>query len=147
MITLHLLLQPQYNMNFIFISHHFTAREDMNSINWPRSQRVASQLSWSSIAPVSRRSRFRILLKPWCFFRVLSSNCLNWKIYCADHSSPSSTTAVQYKFHLYFTDREAAGKCMGSRDGAVVRALASHRCGPGSIPGSGVICGLSLLVL
>ena len=33
------------------------------------------------------------------------------------------------------------------RDGAVVRALASHQCGPGSIPGLGVICGLSLLVL
>ena len=30
---------------------------------------------------------------------------------------------------------------------AVVRALAFHQCGPGSIPGVGVICGLSLLVL
>ena len=28
-----------------------------------------------------------------------------------------------------------------------VRVLASHQCGPGSIPGLGVICGLSLLVL
>ena len=36
---------------------------------------------------------------------------------------------------------------MGSRDGAVVRALASHQCGPGSIPGPGVICGLSLLLV
>ena len=35
----------------------------------------------------------------------------------------------------------------GCRDGAVVRALASHQCGPGSILGLGVICGLSLLVL
>ena len=34
-----------------------------------------------------------------------------------------------------------------SRVGAVVRALASHQCVPGSIPGPGVICGLSLLVL
>ena len=33
------------------------------------------------------------------------------------------------------------------RGGAVVRALASHQCGPGSIPRLGVICGLSLLVL
>ena len=31
--------------------------------------------------------------------------------------------------------------------GAVVRALASHQCGPGSIPALGVISGLSLLVL
>ena len=35
----------------------------------------------------------------------------------------------------------------GAGAGAVVRALGSHQCGPGSIPRSGVICGLSLLVL
>ena len=29
------------------------------------------------------------------FFRLLLSNCLNWKIYCDYHSSLSSTTAVQ----------------------------------------------------
>ena len=34
-----------------------------------------------------------------------------------------------------------------SRVGAVVRALAFHQCVPGSIPGPGAICGLSLLVL
>ena len=39
------------------------------------------------------------------FFRLLLSNCLNWKIYCDDHSSLSSTTAVQiwiisYKLHI-----------------------------------------------
>ena len=35
----------------------------------------------------------------------------------------------------------------GGRVGAVVRALAFHQCVPGSIPGLGVICGLSLLFL
>jgi len=35
----------------------------------------------------------------------------------------------------------------GSRDDAVVRALASHQCGPGSIPGLGDISGLSLLLI
>ena len=39
----------------------------------------------------------------------------------------------------------------GSRDGAVVEHLpptqASHQCGPGSIPGLGVKCGLSLLLV
>ena len=30
---------------------------------------------------------------------------------------------------------------------AVVRALVSHQCGPGSIPGPGIICGLSLLLV
>ena len=36
---------------------------------------------------------------------------------------------------------------MGSRDGAVVRALAFHQCGPSSIPGLRVKCGLSLLLV
>ena len=66
---------------------------------------------------------------------------------------------------LKFNDRKKAGKLtryvqklfrriernvffgkeriLGSRDGAVVRALASHQCGPGL----GVICGLSLLLV
>ena len=35
---------------------------------------------------------------------------------------------------------------MGSRDGPIVRALASNECGPGSISGLAVICGLSLSV-
>ena len=35
----------------------------------------------------------------------------------------------------------------GGSDGAVVRLLASHRCGPGSIPGPGVTCGLRLLLV
>ena len=35
------------------------------------------------------------------FFRLLLSNCLNWKIYCDDHSSLSSTTTVQNElFHI-----------------------------------------------
>ena len=47
-------------------------------------------------------------LKPWFFFRLLLSNCLNWKIYCDDHTSLSSTTAVQiwiisYIFTLEWT--------------------------------------------
>ena len=36
---------------------------------------------------------------------------------------------------------------MSSREGAVLGALTSHRCGPGSIPGPGVTCGLSLLLV
>ena len=41
------------------------------------------------------------------FFRLLLSNCLNWKIYCDDHSSLWSTTAVQiYElFHIYFISK------------------------------------------
>ena len=45
---------------------------------------------------------------------------------------------------LYFLFNE---RISGSRDGAVVRALVSNQCGPGSIPGLGAICGLSLLLV
>jgi len=46
-----------------------------------------------------------------------------------------------------FIHYKLAKKVQGSRDGVVVRALASHQCGPGSIPGRGVICGLSLFLV
>ena len=34
-----------------------------------------------------------------------------------------------------------------SKSGAVVRAVASHQCGPGSNPGVDAKCGLSLLLV
>ena len=37
------------------------------------------------------------------FFRLLLSSCLNWKIYCDDHSSLSSTTTVQIWIISYNT--------------------------------------------
>ena len=86
----------------------------MNSINWPRSQCVAQ-----SHAPVTRRSRVRISLKPLFFFQASSFQLLkleqprpqgfslrkrvggkpwgrgwNWKIYCDDHSSLSKAVFV-----------------------------------------------------
>ena len=36
---------------------------------------------------------------------------------------------------------------MEFRDGAVMRAIASHQCRPCSVTRRGVICGLSMLVL
>ena len=36
---------------------------------------------------------------------------------------------------------------LGSKGGAVVRARASHQCGPGTIPGVDAICVLSLLLV
>ena len=50
------------------------------------------------------------------------------------------------KFHTDIEVGESLAM-QGSRDGAVVRALASHQCGPGSIPELGAICGLSLLLV
>ena len=39
------------------------------------------------------------------------------------------------------------GNPLGSKGGAVVRALTSHQYGPGSNPGVDAICGLSLLLV
>ena len=47
----------------------------------------------------------------------------------------------------YSLRQETLLHIVGSRDGTVVRALAFHQCGPGSIPRLGVICGLSLLLV
>ena len=44
------------------------------------------------------------------FFRLIPSNCFNWKIYCDDHSSLSSTTAVQYEFHISFISFHCTGR-------------------------------------
>ena len=44
------------------------------------------------------------------FFRLLPSNCLNWKIYCDDHSSLSSTTTVQNMNFIYFTSFYCMGR-------------------------------------
>ena len=54
-------------------------------------------------------------------------------------------------YHLFpceSTSGTPLGNCFSRPfNGALVRALASHQCGPGSIRRSGVKCGLSLLVL
>ena len=49
--------------------------------------------------------------------------------------------------HTSKNTNKPQGADQGCRDAAVVRALAFHQCGPGSIPRLGIICGLSLLVL
>ena len=59
---------------------------------------------WRWIAPVSRRSRVRIPLKPW-FFQACSFQLLKLEINFDDHSSLSSITAVliwviSYIFHI-----------------------------------------------
>ena len=45
----------------------------------------------TGIAEVTGSNPIEVLV----FFRLLLSNCLNWKINCDDHSSLSSTSAVQ----------------------------------------------------
>ena len=43
--------------------------------------------------------------------RRSSKSIMKRKIYCDDQSSLSSTTAVQYEFHVYFTSFQCTGRC------------------------------------
>ena len=51
------------------------------------------------------------------------------------------------KFHWQVGQQFPEFLKKGSWDGTEVRALGSHQCDPGLIPGPGVICGLSLLLI
>ena len=54
----------------------------------------------TGIAEVAGSNPVEVLI----FFRLLLSNCLNWKIYYDDHSSLSSKPQFKYElFHMYFT--------------------------------------------
>ena len=112
-VILHLYLQPQYHMNFIYISHHFTAQEDMNStIDLARNVWLHSSVGrashryrkghglesrWSpDILQLSRAShryrgghRFESRWSP-DIFQASSFQLLKLKIYGDDHSSLSN---------------------------------------------------------
>ena len=67
------------------------------------------------------------------FNRLLVDSQLGFALFKSDLLSQN------YLFQPWFI--------LGSRVGAVVGVLAFHQCVPGSIPGPGVICGLSLLLV
>ena len=89
MIILHFDLQPQFKyMNyFIYISHHFTphGRYELNKLaSLPMCGFIAQLVEHcTGIAEVTGSNPVEALV----FFKLLLSNCLNWKIYCDDHSS------------------------------------------------------------
>jgi len=99
-----------------------------------------------------------VLIFTWIFF--LSTN---WCFYRHDALigwSWENNRNVNFHLHVvqlpvpFFIWIEQTSKLLPgqvchrrSRDGAVVRTLASHQCVPGLIPGPGVICGLNLLLV
>ena len=91
----------QYEFHKYFTSFHCTGRYELNKLTSLPMCGFTAQLveHRTGITEVMGSSPVEALI----FFRLLPSNCLNWKIYCGDHSSLSSTTAVQYEFHVYFT--------------------------------------------
>ena len=57
----------------------------------------------TSIAEVTGSNPVEALI---FFFRLLLSNCLNWKVYCDDHSSLSLFTNFFVVFHPHVNVRE-----------------------------------------
>ena len=78
-----------------YTSHHFTphGRYELNKLtSLPMCGFIAQLVEQrTGNAEVTGSNPVEALI----FFRLLLSNCLNWKIHCDDHSSLSSTTAVQ----------------------------------------------------
>ena len=97
MIILHFDLQPQFKyMNyFMYTSHHFTphGRYELNKLaSLPMCGFIAQLVEHrTGIAEVTGSNPVEALI----FFRLLLSNCLNWKIYCDDHSSLWSRSRVR----------------------------------------------------
>ena len=92
----------QYEFHIYFISFHCTGRYGLDKLTSLPMCGFTAQLveHCTGIAEVTCSNPVEALI----FFGLLPSNCLNWKIYCDDHSSLTATTAVQYEFHIYFTN-------------------------------------------
>ena len=77
-----------------FTSFHCTGRYEPNKLTLLPMCGFTAQLveHRTSIAEVTGLIPVEALI----FFRLLPSNCLNWKIYCDDHSSLSSLTCKQF---------------------------------------------------
>ena len=96
MIILHFNLQLLYKYELFHInsaSFHCTGRYELSKLtSLPTCGFIAHLVEdRTGIAEVTGSNPVEALI----FFRLLLSNCLNWKIYCDDHSSRSSKTAVQ----------------------------------------------------
>ena len=76
------------------------------------------------------------------FFRLLLSNCLNWKIYCDDHSSLHLQPQYKYElFHIYFISLHCTGKYELKKLTSLpmcgfIAQLGEHRTGIAEITGS-----------
>ena len=147
MIILHFHLHPQYKYELFYVnftSFHCTGRYELNKLtSLPMCGFIAQLVEHrTGISEVTGSNPVEALI----FFRLLLSNCLNWNIYCDDHSSLSSTSAVQiwiisYKRHIrnivhvfyfliiFFLGKEVTGMREGSpllRDLSLAMATKSH---------------------
>ena len=85
-------VQPQYKyelFHIYFSSFHCTGRNELNKLtSLPMCGFIAQLVEHrTGIAEVTGSNPVEALI---FFFRLLLSNCLNWKIYCDDHASLSN---------------------------------------------------------
>ena len=87
-------VKDEYELFHInFTSLHRTGRYELNKLtSLPMCGFIAQLVEHrTGIAELTGSNPVEALI----FFSLLLSNCLNWKIYCDDHPSLSSTTTVQ----------------------------------------------------
>ena len=104
MITLHFHLQPQYKYELFHINFtlsHCTGRYELNKLtSLPMCGFIAQLVEHcTGIAEVTGSNPVEALI----FFRLLLSNCLNWKIYCDDHSSLWLTVCLALRTTPFWT--------------------------------------------
>ena len=103
--TWNLFHRSWYMNYFIYTSHHITphGRYELNKMtSLPMCGFIAQLVEHrTGIAEVTGSNPVEALI----FFRLLLSNCLNWKINCDDHSSLSCRQPqfIYELFHIYFT--------------------------------------------
>ena len=106
MITLHFHLQPQYKYDLFHIHFtllHYTGKYELTKLtSLPTCGFIAQLVEHrTGIAEVTGSNPVEALI----FFRLLLSNCLNWKIYCHDHFSLSRFFYVLYSDKTWFFDQ------------------------------------------
>ena len=118
MIILHLDLQPQFKyMNyFIYTSHHFTphGRHELKKLTSLPTCGFIAQLVEHRIG--IRGGHGFESVEALIFFRLLLSNCLNWKIYCDDRSSLMCLFVAMCSsrhFNLVLGSAEKLPSCFG----------------------------------
>ena len=98
MIILHFHLIPQYKyelFHIYFTRFHCTGRNELNKLTLlPMCGFIAQLVEHrTGIAEVMGSNPVEALI----FFRLLLSNCLNWKIYCDDHTSLSLSEIFKFE--------------------------------------------------
>ena len=89
----------QYEFHTYFTSFHCTGRYELNKLTTLPMCGFTAQLieHRTGIADVTGSNPVEALI----FFRLLPSNCLNWKIYCDDNSSLKENTIEMFARLLF----------------------------------------------